>query len=185
MRLLTDLLALLLPGIQKDYPHRRVAFAIAALEEPRTSFEDGKGMRLTGRFSTRVLVLPRSAASQPEAALQRHHSGSIEVAHLHTNVSLLAAVSFASAQVSDMQFDYSVVTSEYDIVPERWSSTAVFAIQQVQRNLGLQGLYKVFAPRDVQDTVQLRNAECTYLDGWYGVIADVHVNAERFEKDAR
>ena len=88
---------------------------------------------------------------------------------------------FNRATVSDMLFEYSVVSSRYNITASRWSQTAEFALQQAQRSLGLQGLYKAFAPEKVRETVQLREAECEYLDGWYSVTADVHVDAQRFE----
>ena len=68
LRLITDLLPVLLPGIQRDYPHTRVALDVQATAMPRVAFIDGIGMLLDASYDTDVYVLPHSTAGGVTAA---------------------------------------------------------------------------------------------------------------------
>jgi hypothetical protein len=259
VRLITDLLPFLLPGIQKEFPHRGVAFEIAATAVPHTSFHRHKGMTLHAAFETRVYVLPGSnsnarttdgaivdaSAAAAEAAASKadnsqsgtapggldsvdpslgtaggvqkrsmqtiaasftqamwqflglksvhpesEHSGSqrkllsregskserTQVAHLATNASLVANVAFNRASFSEVSVKYSVVSSRYNVTASHWDTMVKYVLGQAGSSLGLQALYAAFAPGKVQKVLQARDVNTEYLDGWYAVSADVHVD---------
>jgi hypothetical protein len=89
VRLITDVLPELLPGVQKEFPHRGVAFQVAATSVPRTSFRDDSGhggrgqggMRAHAEFDTKVFVLPvadAGAACDGEARVNTGNAGAAD-----------------------------------------------------------------------------------------------------------
>jgi hypothetical protein len=74
IRLITDLLPYLLPGIQVDFPHRSVEFNIAATALPNVSFSSATGMATATAFDVRVYVLPlagvATGSAEPASGLQ-------------------------------------------------------------------------------------------------------------------
>jgi hypothetical protein len=79
LRLITDLLPYLLPGVQTEFPHTPVAFATSATSVPQVAFVRDSGMLLSASFQVIVYVLPHSAsASQPDKAAW-HREGATSV----------------------------------------------------------------------------------------------------------
>lgn len=101
IRLLTDLFAVLVPGVQKDYPHRSIALSVNATAEPEVAFLADKGARVAGSYETRVYVLPEGAAAERDAG--GLPAGAIKVAVLDATVSGVVDLQFNKSKVSDLE----------------------------------------------------------------------------------
>lgn len=103
IRLLTDLFAVLIPGVQVDYPHRSIALTIAATTQPAVAFLPGKGARIAGSYETHVFVLPTGGDMHGAHAFGELPDGAIEVAVLETELSGVVDLQFKRSKVSDLE----------------------------------------------------------------------------------
>ena len=78
MRLITELMPYLLPGVQTEFPHHSVAFRVAASATPNVTFAAGAGMPTSAAFDTTVYVLPSNATAPVAAARAAAGSGVAE-----------------------------------------------------------------------------------------------------------
>lgn len=56
VRLISDLFAVLIPGLSKDYPHAPMRIRVAATSQPNLDFRAGSGGALEATFQTEVFV---------------------------------------------------------------------------------------------------------------------------------
>lgn len=207
VRLITDLLPYLLPGIQVDFPHRSVEFNVAATALPNVSFSAATGMATAAAFDVRVYVLPLAGvatgaadnagvsqnaksrlpvtlkSAQPLLTAEHRLRREVtvgdreEVAHLRAKVSANMEVGFKGMRLSGEDILFSVVKSRYDVDSVHWEETTRFALQQLQAAWGLDALYKNLASDALLSLFAPHKVAVEYLDGWYSVSTDVRINA--------
>lgn len=73
LRLITDLLPYLLPGVQKEFPHTSVAIDVKATAMPRVAFIGGTGMLMQASYDTYVYVLPHTTRRSSAATAAGAH----------------------------------------------------------------------------------------------------------------
>eukprot|EP00892_Ulva_mutabilis_P006037 jgi/Ulvmu1/3805/UM018_0015.1 len=190
VRLLTDVFAVLIPGVQEDYPHRSIALSLDATSEPEVAFLSGKGARFAGSYETRVYVLPADYAveaagstayatgSGPQVAAAGLPDGSIEVAVLEAELSGVVDLQFKQSKVSDLKVKYTIKDSKYKVSAWAWEATVKYVVGQVQVRVGVEALWDKFVAHGAASKVHAQHTLGVYLPGWFQLAVDFRVDLD-------
>jgi hypothetical protein len=64
VRLVTDLFGMLMPDLPKQYPHKGISLALAALSPPKVEFTKAAGVTISAEYSTKIAVLDAAGDGQ-------------------------------------------------------------------------------------------------------------------------
>lgn len=161
---------------------------INATAEPSVSFVAGKGLQFSAAYETRIWVLPvahDTAHITPQYTATAENTnqhgacaddGAVEVAVLETTVSGVANVQYEGTRVSDLNVEYTVKESAFQIRAAAWDRTIEYVIQQVQQAVGIHALWQTFVQKDVASRVHVEHAEGLYWEHWYKLSVDFEVD---------
>ncbi|KAJ9506385.1 hypothetical protein QJQ45_019471 [Haematococcus lacustris] len=160
LHLTTDLLAMLIPGLPKAYPHQLISIAVEARSAPQVAFNATTGATIQASYRTSLSVANETL-------------GNPKIATLVANLTIVGQFKWDSTLITSVTAQHSVEQAAMPVPTLAWDRTIAWFIQSYAGLYPLSFLVDHFVHTPVTSLVALQAAQTETLDGWFSVSSDV------------
>lgn len=164
LHLTTDLLAMLIPGLPKAYPHQLLRIYVEAMALPHVTFSAASGTTIEASYRTSIFVMNETA-------------GNPKIVTLAANLTIQAQLNYDTTIISSCVAHHVVEESTMTVNPVTWDNTVSWFVTNYAGLYPLQFLIDHFVQTPVTSLVSLINTAADTYDGWFALGGDVLMHA--------
>jgi len=165
LHLTTDLLAMLVPGLPKAYPHQLVKIEGEATLQPSVSFSAENGTTLQASYRASIFVANETL-------------GNPKICTMTADIAVQAEINYDTTVIKQVVAKHAVESATLDVNPVQWDNTIAWFVQNYAGLFPVSTLIQKFVQVPVVSQVGLVNTNATTGDSWYYLSGDVQLSLQ-------